>query len=255
MKKINIISILLICVLCIQSIKLFSQHKDMHSRSKQLTNYFNELRRIKYFPEIEHDSIIDNVTNKILLNDRKYRNSTNAFNEDSVRYLLFNEGIIDYKIEIKESLDKDTSSAFNAFFLADTSPNTRIGYSRNNGKHLLIKTHRYLKFDHGEGFVPHVSIQRDPKTITQEVKLDVKVDSLRYYVCMLNLGKYKYHYSAHIPSEKESFKNDNKYEPLRVTANNKGCQNIYFDLIFTSKQPGMYLIVTNEKNEKVAIFK
>lgn len=250
-RNINIISIILVCVLCVLPKTMFSQQKDNHNQSKQLIERYNKFRSNRSLPN--GDSIIDNVTNEILL-DKRYRNSFNEFDEDSIRYLFYNKGVMDYKFETKEIHDNDTSTVFNAFLLGDSSSNIRIGYARNGSKHLIVKTKSYLKYDHAEIFIPDQHKEIGRRHIQADT-LWIKTDSVKFYVKQLVPGKYYFHYSTHIPSSSELIKNQILYQPEEVIVNNNGMKNINFDLIFTSKHSDMYLIVTNDKNEKIAILK
>ncbi len=254
-KNINIISIILLYVLCILPLILFSQRNDTYNRSKQLIDRYNKIRIIKSLPIIQHDTILDDVTTEILLN-KKYRKSDNTFNEDSIRYLFYNSGVMDYKYEILEILDKDTSAVFNSFLLADSSSNLRMSYSRNKNN-LLLKTKSYLKYDFGEVYVPRITVPADDN-IMKSVKVEVKTDSIVYYVKPVISGKYYYYYSNHIPLSLESVDFNKIYEVKRNGKKNpfsKELEDTYFNLRLTSIHPEMYLIVINEKNEIIAILK
>jgi len=89
-----------------------SIQKNETVNSRRLIEHYNKLRSLKSLPQIKHDSILDSVTNEVLSNDIKYRKSFNSFNEDAIRNLLFNKGIIDYKYDIMEISDNDTISAW-----------------------------------------------------------------------------------------------------------------------------------------------
>jgi len=164
---------------------------------------------------------------------------------------------MDYKFETKEILDKDTSVEFNAFILADSSSNIRMGYSNYGNKHLLIKTKSYLKYEFGEVYVPQVSIERKKKDFPK-AEGKIKIDSVVFYVKCIIPGKYYYHYLNHIPSSLEPVGSGHKYEVKESNKRNpfnKELNNTYPCMILSSEQPDMYLIVTNEKNEIIAILK
>lgn len=244
------------CILSSQNLLESSQNKDNRNRSKQLIERYNKLRSSSSLPEIKRDSVIDDVTNEIFL-DIKYRKSNNEFNEDSIRSLFYNRGVMDYKYEIKEIMDKDTNTVFNSFLLADNSPNIRMGYSKQGNKNLLIKTKSYLKYDFGEVYVPQV-VQERSKNALQKEKLEIKIDSVVYYVKWMIPGKYYYHYSNHIPLSSESVGIDAMYEIKKSVKKNpfiKGFDDIHTNMVLTSIHHDMYLIVTNDKNEIIAILK
>jgi len=252
MKKIKyLISILILIsiILSAQIIKASTLQKQ--NRSKQLIERYNELRNNRSLPNINSDSIIDDAANEILI-DKRYRKLSNEFDEDSIRLLFFNKGVIDYKFEAKEFLDKDTDTVFNAFLFEDTSSNILIGYSRSGNKHLLIKIKSYLKYDFGDSYIPRINIPSNKNTV------DVKTDSIVYYVKWIVPGKYYYHYLNHIPRSSESVGSNDNYEVKKSIKKNpftKGFDDTYPNMVLTSVHPDMYLIVTSEKNEIVAILK
>lgn len=259
-KNINFINILILCLIpCIldaQSLMESSQQKNKN-RSVQLIERYNKLRSSRSLSIINRDSVIDDVTNEILL-DKKYRKSTSEFNEDSIRSLFYDKGVMDYKFEIKEISDKDTSVTFNTFLLADTSANIRIGYSKYGNKHLLIKTKSYLKYDFGV-FACSSSIKNDEHhpNLNQKVQ-QTKIDTAIFYVKAIIPGKYFYHYLNHIPLSLEPMMSDKKYEVKESLIKNpftKETTIAYHGLVLTSCRPDMYLIVTNDKDEIIAILK
>lgn len=254
LKYISIIILTLSMSFCTVSSQDNNKKISDQSRSKQLIKRYNKLRSSRSLPKIKRDSIIDDVTNEILL-DKKYRKSNNEFNEDSIRSLFYNRGVIDYKYEIKEILDKDTNTVFNSFLLTDRSPNIRMGYSKQGNKNLLIKTKSYLKYDFGGVYCPRIDLPYSKNVMKSAT---VKADSVVSYVKWMIPGKYYYQYSNHIPLSSESIGSDTKYEVKKSVKKNpftKGFDDIYHNLVLTSIHPDMYLIVTNEKNEIVAILK
>jgi len=258
MKEIKyLISILIFIsiILSAQALKASTLQKRNQDISKQLIERYNKLRSKRSLPCIMRDSVIDDVTNEILF-DKRYRKSANEYNEDSIRFLFYNKGMMDYKFETKEILDKDTSAGFNAFLLADSSPNIRIGYARYGNKNLLIKTKSYLKYDHGV-FIRPLSI-RGAVGNSQGMVTKQKSDSAIFFVRTIIPGKYYYHYLNHIPSSSEPIKNKIQYKAkeLEIAQPSKiGTSYRHSDLVLISVHTDMYLIVTNETNEIVAILK
>lgn len=253
MHKRIIYLVLIFCFIGFQS--GYSQQKNIHNRSKQLIDRYNKVRRSKSLPIIQHDTILDNVAYEILHNIRKYKKSTTEFNEDSIRFTFYNSGVVDYIFEIKVIPENDgAGNKFKAFFLADRSRNIKMGYSKYGAKNLLIKTNSYVKFEHAECFMPALHIDwLHNKSKTMQVS--AKNDSIKYYLKIVTPGKYYYHYSNQISSNNDSINDIKRYKARVVTTNNKGMQNNFFDLVITSKNPELYLIITNEKKEKVAILK
>lgn len=233
----------------------YSQQMNIHNRSKQLIDRCNKVRRSKSLPIIQHDTILDNVANGILHNIRKYKKSATEFNEDSIRFTFYNSGVIDYIFEIKVIPENNgTGNKFKAFFLADKSRNIRMGYSKYGTKNLLIKTNSYVKFKHGEVFVPRMEISTLHNK-SKKLEVSAKNDSIKYYLQIVTPGKYYYHFTNHIPTNNDSINDIKRYKARVVTTNNKGMENNFFDLVITSKNPELYLIITNEKKEKVAMLK
>lgn len=233
------------------------RQKNNRNRSVQLIERYNKLRSSRSLPIIKRDSLMDDVTNEILIN-KKYRKSASEFNEDSIRSLFYDKGVMDYKFETKEILDKDTCEMFNTFLLADRSVNIRIGYSKYGSKHLLIKTKSYLKYDFGV-FACSSSIKKDERHPNQNQEVQkTEIDTAIFYVKEIIFGKYFYHYSNHIPLSSEPVVSDKKYEVKESLIKNQFTKETtiaYHSLVLTSCRPDMYLIVTNDKDEIIAILK
>jgi len=240
-------------ILSAQTLIETPQQKDNLNHSKQLIERYNKLRIKRVLSNIQHDTILDNITMEIQSN-RKYRKSMNLFNEDSIRLLLHKKGITDYQYEIKEVLDKDTASSYKSFLLNDLFVNLRVGICKKNNRTILFKTKSFLKFDHWEEYVhsPKIDgLHYKSKTI----RVDIKTDSIKCYMKTLIQGKYTFYTSDLIPSKSDRISIMTK-KPSIIKQNNKSLKKPY-DLVFTlkDKECNKYLIVVNENYEKIAILK
>lgn len=225
-----------------------------HKQSRMLIDRFNALRKVKNLQRIEHDTVLDNIA-KILLTDKtkSYRKSTNVYNEDSVRLLFYNKGIIDYQYEIKEISDRDTASVFKDFVLADKWNHIRAGYYRTENKHILLKTKSYLKFDHW--FISVHSEPIDPLNNGKIAKINVNTDSIIAYFMILTPGKYYYQFYDSIPVSGNKLSNVKKYEVHTTSGSNASIDHNMHDLIIRYKDTNVFLIISNEDNERIAVVK
>ena len=237
-----------------QNIQNTSIKQNNAFNSKRLIEYYNKIRKVKSLPEITHDSLLDIVSNEVILNDKKYRKSTNSFNEDSIRLLFYNKGVIDYKYELFEVADSDTVSAFVKFFMSDVSNNIRCGYSKKDGKNLLIKTQRYLEYGYAEISVSYEVDELNPKS----TPFKAPVDSIKYHVKAFIPGKYRFYYSDRIPlssnkSKKEDFTDITEGEATNPPDEAEDYSD--FNLVIKSKHPYKFIVIENEKKELTAIIK
>jgi len=243
---------------------LFAQNPLDHSiqknnteNSKRLIERYNKLRSLKSLPQIKHDSILDDVTNEVFANDIKYRESFNSFNEDSIRFLLYNKGIIDYKYELIEMADIDTISSFKKNFMSDASKNIRCGYARKDGKNLLVKTKNYLEYGYSVSSVHSETVDFfNEKNLSTSLK--IFTDSVEYHVKAVVPGKYKFYYSDKIPSNSEISKDQVFFDIKTGEATNhpSGNRNFSdFNLVIKSKYSDKFIVIINEKNELIAVIK
>ena len=226
-----------------------------NSYSEQLINRFNKLRNLKSLPPLKHDSILDLVTNEILRHPAKYQKSFNSFYEDSIRFLLYNSGVIDYKYELLEVADKDTVSVFKKFFMGDGSKHIQVGCYKKEGKSLLIKTKSYLEYGYAviSGF--SVSVDGFDPNHTTKIK---PANSAKYYVNALISGKYRFYYSDKIPLSSERLKNHDFTDIIPIKTSyydNDSINYSGFNLLINSKQPYKFVVIVKEKKELVAIIK
>ena len=226
-------------------------------RSKNLIDRFNTLRALDGLQSIEHDTILDNIC-KILLTDETkiYRKSAGVYDEDSVRLLLCEKGIIDYRYEIKEISDKDTVAVFENFLLANKWNHIRTGYYRTGSRHLLLKTESYVKFCQGLGSTRCVAEPIDigsdfnPK---QESKC--YTDTLVYYFKILIPDQYYYQFYEYFPLSSEKGGNIKKEE----VQTRQGIAGYYwkeeeYDFGIKSIWPiDKYSVILNKDNQRVAI--
>ena len=234
-----------------------SIQKNNTENSKRLIEHYNQLRSLKSLPQIKHDSILDIVTNEIFSNDIKYRKSINSFNEDSIRFLLYDKGIIDYKYELIEITDNDTISSFEKNFMSDASNNIRCGYARKDGKNLLVKTKKYLEYGYSISYV-HSETGDWLNENFQSTTLKVFTDSVKYRVKAVVSGKYKFYYSDEIPSSSETSKKQVLFEIRTETTTKPSSAYINysdFDLVITSKSPDKFIVIKNENDELIAVIK
>jgi len=237
-------------------------------QSKNLIDRFNTLRSLENLPIIKHDTVLDNIS-RILLTDNRnnchllqqeyfpqsYRKSAGVYDEDSVRLLLYNSGIIDYQYEIQEIPDKDTADVFNSFFLADKSNHIRMGYYKSANRHILLKTKSYLKFDHAT-----MKSWSDPILIPTGVPLDSPLTSKCYtdsIVCHFKIlipDQYYYQFYEKIPLSSEKGGNIKKKE-VQMT---RGV-SMFGEYDFTTTSMGteteMFLVILNKNNERIAVTK
>ena len=249
----TILFILFPCILNIQP-QLVAQQRDNHSRSNQIIERYNRLRIKRSIPAIQQDTLLDNIARKIQSN-KKFRKSLNVYTEETIREMLSENGIIDYQYNILEFPDKDMTSACTTFLLNDLSGNLRVGTSKNNNRNILFKTKSFLKFNHGEGFVHSQTIDvLHNKSST--MKIDVKTDSLNRYMKTLKKGTYSYYTTDRIPLKSDKPVISTK-KPAVVKSNGNLYSKTSYDLVFTLREDecNKYLVIVNEKNERVAILK
>jgi len=248
MKKIKLIILFLIpIILGAQIVKASTLQKGNQDISKHLIERYNKLRSKRSLSYIQHDTILDNIVLEIQSN-RKYRKSMNLFNENYIRLLLYKKGIADYQYEIMETLDKDTASAYKSFLLNDPFSNLRVGFCKKKNRNILLKTKSFLKFNHWEVSVhsPVIDgLHNKSKTI------NIGEDSAKCFMKTLKQGKYTYYTTNSIPLKSDRTAIPTK-KPSMVKLTNKS-----YDLVFTLRgnECNKYLIIVNEKNEKVTIMK
>ena len=198
---------------------------------------------------IEQDTVLDNIS-KILLTNKAYKNSAGVYNEDSIRSLLYRNGIIDYQYEIQEISNKDTVSVFKTYTLANKSKHIRMGTYKSANKHILFKTKSYLKFDHGLGYARSDVMS----AFSYETSAKVYTDSIFRYFKMLELDEYQYQFYDRIPSSLDKMDNIGK---KKVQAN-RGV-SIYGEHDVEVKAIGtevdMFLIISNKNDERVVVVK
>ena len=243
-----------------------------HKQSKKLIDRFNTLRAKDNLESIQQDTVLDNIC-KILLTDNRnnsqlvllqehfpqsYRKSTGVYDEDSVRFLLRECGIIDYHYEIQEASDKDTAAVFNSFLLADKSNHLRMGYYRNGNRQILFKTKSYLKYSHGtwkEWCDPIVMPMGVPLDSMEFSSYKNGQDSIVYHFKILIPDQYYYQFYEKFPLSSEKGGNIKK-KKVQMT---RGVSMFGTDYDFTTtsmgKETNMWLIISNKKNERVAILK
>lgn len=238
---------------------LFAQKPNDTENGKRIIEHFNKLRGLKSLPHIKYDSILDIVTNEVFSHDIKYRKSFNSFNEDSVRLLLYNKGIIDYKYELIETSDNDTISSFEKFFMSDASNNIRCGYARKDGKNLLVKTKSYLEYGYSRSST-HIDESVDQlHENSQSTPIKIFTDSVEYRVKAVVPGKYKFYYSDKIPSNSEISKDQVFFDIKTVVSidptDDWAIKFSDFNLVIKSKYPDKFIVIKNEKNELIAVIK
>lgn len=250
--------------LCVFPYFLFAQNpldlsiqKNNIDNSKRLIEHYNKLRSLKSLPQIKHDSILDDVTNEVFSNELKYRKSFNSFNEDSIRFLLRNKGIIDYKYELIEMDDNDTISSFKKYFMLDASNNIRCGYTRKDGKNLLVKTKKYLEYGYSVSYTSSETGNYMHEK-NQSTSIKIFTDSIYYYVKAVIPGKYKFYYSDMIPLNSEISK-DQIFFDIEIGEETNppfGNRNLLdFNLVIKSKHLDKFIVIINEKNELIAFIK
>jgi len=254
MKKTVVGIIFLVMLPCMLSMlpQLCAQQRNSHDLSRQIIEHYNRLRIKKSIPGIQHEILLDEIAMKIQLN-KEFIKSLNVYNEKSIRELLYKYGIIDYQYEIMKFSDKDMTSACTKFLLNDGFSNLRVGYSKKNNSNILIKTKSFLKFDHWEMSSHSPVIDGLHNT---SATVDVITDSAMLYMKTLKKGTYSYYTSDRIPLKSDSQVISTK-NPTVVKQKEKLFAHSLFDLVFTlsNDESNKYLIIVNEKNERVAILK
>ena len=254
MKKIVAGIILLVLFPCILSIlpQLSAQQRNNPDRSRQIIERYNRLRIKKSIPEIQHEILLDEIAMKIQSN-KKFRKSLNVYDENSIRDLLHKYGIIDYQYEIMEFPDKDMTSACTKFLLNDEFSNLRVGYSKFYKSNILIKTKSFLKFDHMESST-HTSLIDELHNTSATV--DVITDSVKLYMKTLKKNTYSYYTTDIIPLKSDTQVISTK-KPTVVKQKEKLFAHSSYDLVFTlsNDESNKYLVILNEKNERVAVLK
>ena len=244
--------LIIVSLLNVSCCKIASQENSniKHSQSKVLIERYNILRGKNKLPIMVQDTILDNIC-KTLISNNKYINSNNTFNEDSIRHLLYRNGIIDYQYNIKVTLDNDTTTIFDSFLLSDNSNHLYVGYAQIKNKHILFKTKSYLKFDHG--IVSAHSTQIDG--FSKVVHVDIKTDSIIRYFNILEPDKYYYQFYNRLPLNNDDIDTINKMEATTIKIDDNTMGNIKYNLIIKSINSDNFLIISNKKNERVAIVK
>lgn len=228
-----------------------------HKQSELLIDRFNALRQVENLQHIEHDTVLDDI-GKVLLTDKTkiYRKSTNVYNEDSVRLLFYNKGIIDYQYEIKEMSDRDTASVFKDFVLEDKWNHIRAGYYRTENRHILLKTKSYLKCVSVVG-----SSHCDPISPTIGSNLSsiqesrCYTDSLIYYFKILVPDTFYYQFHAKLPLSNEKVEEVQKKRVQMVSGKSSICGEYDFFIKSTGQQTNMFLSVLNKENQSVVVVK
>lgn len=249
----GILLLLLPCLFNLQPLQSAKQ-RGIQSRSQQIIERYNRLRIKRSIPVVYHEPLLDDIAMKILSN-KKFRKSLNGYNEEAIREILYKYGIIDYQYEIMEFPDKDMTSACTIFLLNDGFSNLRVGYSKIDNTNILIKTKNILKFDHWAMTSHSPVIDALHKTSTSAT-VDVITDSVKLYMKTLKKGTYSYYTTDRIPlkSDKPVISTKN---PTLVLQKEKLFAHSSYDLVFTltNDESNKYLIIVNEKNERVAILK
>ncbi len=230
---------------------VFSQNNITNAdykQSKNLIDRYNKLRTLDNLPSTEHDTILDNVS-KLLLTNKTYKNSAGTYYEDSVRLLLYNNGIIDYQYEIQEISDKDTSAVFKKFLLADKSKFIRMGYYKYADRHILLKTKSYLKHDHTTALTWSDPIS--PLNPKSEVKF--YIDSIVCHFKFLIPDQYYYQFYKLIPLSSEKGGECKKKVQMSPGVSKFGEYD--FTTIAVGEEAYMFMIILNENNERVAVVK
>ena len=211
-----------------------------HKQSQSLIERYNN---------IQTDTILDNVCAKIIQN-RKFRNANNSFNEDSIRNLMFSSGITDYQYELIELNDVDTLKEFSNFISNDRFANLRMGYMKNGNNHILLKTKRYLKFEYSEArcYSDATDIMKN-KYLKKSIILNIKTDTVKYFVKPIINDDYYYQFSNKIPL----VVNNTPYGLKR-----KGERFNLDKLVFfanNEQESNMFLIILNKNGLIVTILK
>lgn len=228
-----------------------------HKQSKLLIDRFNTLRKLENLQRIEHDTVLDDI-GKVLLTDKTkiYRKSTNVYNEDSVRLLLYNKGIIDYQYEIKEISDRDTASVFKDFIISDKWSHIRVGYYRTENRHMLLKTKSYLKCVYVVGSShcdPISPIIGSNLSSIQESKC--YTDSLIYYFKILVPDTFYYQFHAKIPLNNEKVEEMGMKRMERISGKSSMYCEYDFSIKSAGQQTNMFLGILNKDNQRVAVVK
>ena len=249
----TILLILIPCILNIQP-QLLAQQRDNHSRSKQIIERYNRLRIKKSIPVIQQDTLLDNIAGEIQSN-KKFRKSLNVYSEEFVREMLYENGIIDYQYEVLEFPEKDMTSAYTTFFLNDVSGNLRVGTSKMNNRNILFKTKSFLKFDYWE-ISPHPIVIDGLHNKSTSIKVNAINDSAKLFMKTIKKGTYSYYTTDRIPLKSDKSVMCTK-KPTVVKSNGKLYSRTSYDLVFTLRNDecNKYLVIVNEKNERVAILK
>lgn len=224
-----------------------ADNRDHHLQSKFLIDRYNKKRQEKKMNNIVQDTTLDNIC-RTLITNRTYRNTDNTFKEDSIRNLIFEGGLIDYQYEIKEVSDKDTTATFNSFLLADNSSKTRMGYIRAANKHILLKTNRFLQYDHCT-----YSMQTEKMDMFKKVSNSIiTISDVTFYLKTPVPGKYFYQLYNHIPLSTEKVDNIKKYE----VQTSKTCDDhAMYDIMVQSTDSNTVFIILDTNNERIAVIK
>lgn len=217
--------------------------------SELLTDSVNKVRKLNGAVSITHDTTLDNIC-KILLRKPEYKSTKSDFIEDSIRHLLYRNGIIDYQYDIIEVLDNDKAKVINSFLVADNFHNIRLGYNAFEGRNIFIKTKSYLKFDRWL-----ISTHSDDISgFDNKAETEIITDSAICFLKSFIQGKYFYQFYHRIPLNSDKLSNVKLFEVnTGVATENEG--KIMYDLKIKSTDPNAFLIISNSLNEKIAIVK
>lgn len=219
-----------------------------HQQSQLLVDRFNEVRQANGIPLLLHDTILDNIC-RLLVTNKAYLNNNTAFREDSVRQLLYVNGIIDYQFSIDVVLDKDTAALFNSFLLSDDLCTTHIGYLNYANKHIIFKTNNYLTFT--KWYIQVHSSVIDG--FSNDNSADVFTDSIACYLKTSKPDKYYCQFCDHIPLIEENLDKIKRFEVQAVKSNDSSSAQEMYDLVIGTKDADKSFIISDMNMKRIAV--
>lgn len=224
--------------------------KVNYEQSQLLVDRLNTIRQANGIPLLYHDTILDNIC-RFLVTNKSYIQKNGSFREDSVRQLLYENGIIDYQFSINVVPDKDTSELFNSYLLSNDFCTSHIGYLTYANKHIIVKTNSYLTFVNWFAKVHSDVIDGFSNETTAKCYTDSVACTLR----TTKSGRYYCQFCDHIPLIGENLVKLKRFEMQTVVSNVADSTQEFFDLVIGTKDVDKCFVITDEKLKRLAVLK
>jgi len=224
--------------------------KVNYEQSQLLVDRFNTIRQANGIPMLYHDTILDNIC-RFLVTNKSYIQENGTFREDSVRQLLYENGIIDYQFSINVVSDKDTSELFDSYLLTNDFCTSYIGYLKYANKHIIVKTKSYLTFVNWyiEGHCDVID------GFSNETTAKCYTDSVACTLRATKSGKYYCQFCDHIPLIGENLVKLKRFEMQKVVPDVTDLTQDFFDLVIGTIDVDKCFVITDENMKRLAVLK